>query len=54
MLAARLNVKTLTLSMDDVPIPEPGPGQVRVKVRAAGVCLSDSRSAAITARRPGT
>jgi len=41
MLAARLNVKTLTLSMDDVPIPEPGPGQVRVKVRAAGVCLSD-------------
>jgi D-arabinose 1-dehydrogenase-like Zn-dependent alcohol dehydrogenase len=41
MLAARLNVKTLTLSLDDVPIPEPGPGQVRVKVRAAGVCLSD-------------
>ena len=41
MLAARLNVKTLTLSMDDVPIPEPGPGQVRIKVRAAGVCLSD-------------
>ena len=41
MLAARLNVKTLTLSMDDVPIPDPGPGQVRVKVRAAGVCLSD-------------
>ena len=41
MLAARLNVKTLTLSMDDVPIPEPGPGQVRVKVHAAGVCLSD-------------
>jgi D-arabinose 1-dehydrogenase-like Zn-dependent alcohol dehydrogenase len=41
MLAARLNVKTLTLSMDDIPIPEPGPGQVRVKVRAAGVCLSD-------------
>jgi hypothetical protein len=43
MLAAGLNVKTLTLSMDDVPIPEPGPGQVRVKVRAAGVCLSDVR-----------
>ena len=41
MLAARLNVKTLTLSMDDIPVPEPGPGQVRVKVRAAGVCLSD-------------
>ena len=41
MLAARLNVKTLTLSMDDVPIPEPGPGQVRIKVHAAGVCLSD-------------
>ena len=41
MLAARLNVKTLTLSLDDVPIPEPGPGQARVKVRAAGVCLSD-------------
>jgi NADPH:quinone reductase-like Zn-dependent oxidoreductase len=41
MLAARLNVKTVTLSLDDVPIPEPGPGQVRVKVRAAGVCLSD-------------
>ena len=43
MLAARLNVKTLTLSMDDVPIPEPGPGQVRVKVRAADVCLSEVR-----------
>ena len=41
MLAARLNVKALTLSMDDVPIPEPGPGQVRIKVHAAGVCLSD-------------
>jgi D-arabinose 1-dehydrogenase-like Zn-dependent alcohol dehydrogenase len=41
MLAARLNVKTVTLSLDDVPIPKPGPGQVRVKVRAAGVCLSD-------------
>jgi D-arabinose 1-dehydrogenase-like Zn-dependent alcohol dehydrogenase len=41
MLAARLNVKTLTLSMDDIPVPEPGPGQVRVKVHAAGVCLSD-------------
>ena len=41
MLAARLNVKTLTLSMDDVPIPEPGPGQVRIKVHAADVCLSD-------------
>ena len=41
MLAARLDVKTLTLSLDDVPIPEPGRGQVRVKVRAAGVCLSD-------------
>ena len=41
MLAARLNVKTLTLSMEDVPIPEPGPGQVRIKVRATGVCLSD-------------
>ena len=41
MLAARLNVKTLTLSLDDIPIPEPGPGQVRIKVRAAGVCLSD-------------
>jgi D-arabinose 1-dehydrogenase-like Zn-dependent alcohol dehydrogenase len=41
MLAARLNVKTLTLSMDDVPVPQPGPGQVRIKVHAAGVCLSD-------------
>jgi D-arabinose 1-dehydrogenase-like Zn-dependent alcohol dehydrogenase len=41
MLAARLNVKTLTLSLDDVPIPEPGRGQVRIKVAAAGVCLSD-------------
>jgi D-arabinose 1-dehydrogenase-like Zn-dependent alcohol dehydrogenase len=41
MLAARLNVKTLTLSMEDIPIPEPGPGQVRIKVCAAGVCLSD-------------
>jgi hypothetical protein len=29
MLAARLNVKTLTLSLEDVPIPEAGPGQVR-------------------------
>lgn len=41
MLAARLNPKTLTLSVDDVPTPEPGPGQVRIKVQAAGVCLSD-------------
>jgi threonine dehydrogenase-like Zn-dependent dehydrogenase len=41
MLAARLNPKTLTLSVDDIPIPEPGPGQVRIRVRAAGVCLSD-------------
>jgi D-arabinose 1-dehydrogenase-like Zn-dependent alcohol dehydrogenase len=41
MLAARLNPKTLTLSLDDVPTPEPGPGQVRIKVQAAGVCLSD-------------
>jgi D-arabinose 1-dehydrogenase-like Zn-dependent alcohol dehydrogenase len=41
MLAARLDVKSLTLSLDDVPIPAPGRGQVRVKVRAAGVCLSD-------------
>ena len=41
MLAARLNPKTLTLSLDDVPTPEPGLGQVRIKVQAAGVCLSD-------------
>jgi D-arabinose 1-dehydrogenase-like Zn-dependent alcohol dehydrogenase len=41
MLAARLDVKTLTLSLEDIPIPEPGPGQVRIKVRAGGVCLSD-------------
>ena len=41
MLAARLDVKTLTLSLEDIPIPEPGPGQVRIKVHAAGVCLSD-------------
>jgi D-arabinose 1-dehydrogenase-like Zn-dependent alcohol dehydrogenase len=41
MLAARLNPKTLTLSVDDIPTPEPGPGQVLIRVRAAGVCLSD-------------
>ena len=45
MLAARLNVKTLTLSMDDVPIPEPGPGQVRVRVRAACGVRKATRSA---------
>lgn len=42
MLAARLNVKTRSLSLDEVPAPEPGPGQVRIAVAAAGVCLSDA------------
>ncbi|RKT56072.1 zinc-binding dehydrogenase [Saccharothrix australiensis] len=41
MLAARLNVKTRSLAVEEVPTPEPGPGQVRVRVAAAGVCLSD-------------
>ncbi|MBB5953703.1 D-arabinose 1-dehydrogenase-like Zn-dependent alcohol dehydrogenase [Saccharothrix tamanrassetensis] len=41
MLAVRLNVKTHSLSVDEVPTPEPGPGQVRIEVAAAGVCLSD-------------
>ncbi|GAA1358449.1 zinc-binding dehydrogenase [Saccharothrix algeriensis] len=41
MLAARLNVKTRSLAMEEVPTPEPGPGQVRIEVAAAGVCLSD-------------
>ncbi|GGP74817.1 zinc-binding dehydrogenase [Saccharothrix coeruleofusca] len=41
MLAARLNVRTRELVVDQVPTPEPGPGQVRIRVAAAGVCLSD-------------
>ncbi|MBW4719970.1 zinc-binding dehydrogenase [Saccharothrix obliqua] len=41
MLAARLNVKSHALSVEEVPTPEPGPGQVRIAVAAAGVCLSD-------------
>lgn len=41
MLAARLNVRTRALAVEEVPTPEPGPGQVRIRVAAAGVCLSD-------------
>lgn len=41
MLAARLDLGSRTLSVQEVPTPEPGPGQVRIAVRAAGVCLSD-------------
>jgi D-arabinose 1-dehydrogenase-like Zn-dependent alcohol dehydrogenase len=41
MRAARLNLSTRTLSVEDVEKPAPGPGEVLVKVEAAGVCLSD-------------
>ena len=41
MLAARLDVESRSLTLQDVPVPEPGPGQVRIRVAAAGVCLSD-------------
>lgn len=41
MKAARLNVRTHQLTLDEVPIPEPGTGEVRIAVKAAGVCLSD-------------
>ncbi|MDH6137161.1 D-arabinose 1-dehydrogenase-like Zn-dependent alcohol dehydrogenase [Kitasatospora sp. MAA4] len=41
MLAGRLNIRTRTLSMEEVPTPHAGPGEVRIKVAAAGVCLSD-------------
>ncbi|MFD6163510.1 zinc-binding dehydrogenase [Nocardia sp. NPDC060256] len=41
MLAARLHLPSLTLSMEQVPKPVPGAGEVLVKVEAAGVCLSD-------------
>ena len=41
MRAARLNLSTGTLSVEDVEKPAPGTGEVLVKVEAAGVCLSD-------------
>lgn len=41
MLAARLDMRTRELRVEDVPVPDPGPGQVRIAVQAAGVCLSD-------------
>lgn len=41
MRAARLNLSTGTLSVEDVAKPAPGTGEVLVKVEAAGVCLSD-------------
>ena len=41
MRAARLNLSTGTLSIEDVEKPAPGTGEVLVKVEAAGVCLSD-------------
>ncbi|MCE1180071.1 MAG: zinc-binding dehydrogenase [Micrococcales bacterium] len=41
MKAARLDLTTHTLTVEDVAVPEPGPGEVRIAVRAAGVCLSD-------------
>jgi D-arabinose 1-dehydrogenase-like Zn-dependent alcohol dehydrogenase len=41
MRAARLNLSTGTLSVEDVEKPAPGADEVLVKVEAAGVCLSD-------------
>ena len=41
MRAARLNLSTSTLSIEDVEKPAAGAGEVLVKVEAAGVCLSD-------------
>ena len=41
MRAARLNLSTGTLSVEDVDRPVPGADSVLVKVEAAGVCLSD-------------
>ena len=41
MKAARLNITTRTVTVQDVPVPTPGHGEVLIEVKAAGVCLSD-------------
>ncbi|MBW3085913.1 alcohol dehydrogenase [Austwickia sp. TVS 96-490-7B] len=41
MAAARLNLTSHTLTVEEVPVPTPGPGEVLIQVKSAGVCLSD-------------
>jgi D-arabinose 1-dehydrogenase-like Zn-dependent alcohol dehydrogenase len=41
MSAARFEVASSRLSLQDVPVPTPGPHEVLVRVKACGICLSD-------------